>query len=131
MKTNKKLQRGATFWEVSMYVMMFLFVVTAVLKLGPAYMDDSNVGKALEGVHEALSGKDIYEVTNGEIKGRISKFFQVSMLPGEIEKQIQIERENRGVYLRLDYENRMPFMGNIDIVLNFSHEVNLADPVKK
>lgn len=78
-----------------------------------------------------MSGKDIYEVTNGEIKGRISKFFQVSMLPGEIEKQIQIERENRGVYLRLDYENRMPFMGNIDIVLNFSHEVNLADPVKK
>jgi hypothetical protein len=131
LNTSKKLQQGATFWEISMYVFVFLFVVTAVLKLGPMYMEDKNITQAFKGVHEGFAGQDIYELTNAAIKGRINKFFQVSMISPQIEKQVRIERENGGVFIRLDYETRMPFMGNIDIVLSFSHEENLVDPVEK
>ena len=131
MKTSKKLQRGASFWETSLYVLVFLFVVTAVLKIGPHYMDDVNISSTLNGIHEGLAGKDIAALTNSELKGRLSKSFQVSMLSGEIEKQVEIDRAGGQVKLLLDYETRFPFMGNIDIVLHFNHEVNLSEPLQK
>ena len=131
MKTSKKLQQGATFWETSLYISAFLFVITVVLKLMPHYIDDNSIGSSMEGVHAALDGKDIHEVTNSDIRGRLGKFFEVSMLPDDLLKQVDVVREGGKVLLKLDYEKRQPFMGNIDIVLRFSHQVDLAEPVSK
>lgn len=130
MKTSKKLQRGASFWEISVYVLIFFFVVSVALKCGPHYITDKNVSTSLEGVHEALAGQDASQLTNADIKGRISKFFQVSMLPKEIEQQVEIVRANGNVLIVLDYESRVTFMGNVDIVLRFSHEVDLTESIK-
>lgn len=130
MKTGKQ-QRGFTFWELSLYLCMFGFIVTCALKLGPHYVDDMNVAKAISGVHEALAGKDIYEVTNSDIKGRVSKFFQVSMISDEILKELEVERDSGKVLLRLNYDARTSFIGNIDIVMHFEHEVDLAQPYAK
>ncbi|HQQ74427.1 MAG TPA: DUF4845 domain-containing protein [Pseudomonadales bacterium] len=131
MKTSKKLQQGATFWEMSLYISAFLFVITVVLKLAPLYIDDKNIASSMDGVHAALAGKDINEVTNSDIKGRLGKFFEVSMLPDDLLKQVEVVREGGKVLLKLDYEKRQPFMGNVDIVLRFNHQVDLAEPISK
>lgn len=131
MKTSKKLQQGATFWEMSLYISAFLFVITVVLKLGPHYIDDRNIASSMEGVHAALAEKDVSEVTNADIKSRLGKFFEVSMLPDDLLKQVEVVRENGNVILKLDYEKRQPFMGNIDIVLRFDNEVDLTAPLAK
>ena len=130
MKSSKR-QQGLTMWETSIYVFVFLFIVTIALKIGPLYVDDMNVSKAIDGVHADLMGKDIYEVTNSDIKGRISKYFQVSMVPDERLKDVKVDRTGGKVILKLDYDARVPFMGNVDIIVHFPHEVDLAEPVKK
>jgi hypothetical protein len=127
VRASKKLQQGASFWEISLYVLMFLFISSVAIKLGPHYIQDASVGSALDGVHEAVAGKNTSELTTVDIKSRISKFFQVSMLPSEIEKQAEIVRTGGSVFIVLDYETRIPFMGNVDIVLSFHHEVDLTE----
>jgi hypothetical protein len=126
-----RLQHGFTMWETSIYVFVFLFIVTIALKLGPLYIDDMNVAKALEGVHADLMGQDIYEVTNSDIKQRIGKYFEVSMVSNDRLKDIQIDRKGGKVIVRIDYDVRSSFMGNVDIIVHFPHEVDLAEPVKK
>lgn len=131
MKTARALQKGATMWQMTFYVVFFLFVITALLKLVPLYMDDHNVATAINGVREQIAGRDVYEVTNTDIRSRLSKFFQVSMLPSELLKEVDVVREGGTVLLKLDYERRVELMGNVDVVLRFSHEVDLAEPPKK
>lgn len=127
---NPVNQRGFTFLEISFYLLMIGFLATALLKLGPKYMDDRTVGRAIDGVHEQVSKLDVYEVTNSDIRNRLSKFFQVNMIDSEILKQVEIERSGGQLLLTLDYESRSSFIGNIDIVIKFSHAVDLAAPYK-
>lgn len=130
MKAGKQKQRGFTFWEISFYLLVAGFVVTCFMKLSSFYIDDHSIGTAIDGVHRGLAGKDIYEVTNGDIRSSMSKYFQVSMIDEGLLQQVKVERTNGKVLLKMDYEARTPFMGNMDIVMRFSHEVDLAEPPK-
>lgn len=129
--TSLRSERGFSFLEICMYLLMFGLLATFLLKLGPKYMDDRAVARAIDSVHEQVSKMDIYEVTNGDIRGRLSKFFQVNMIDDQILKQMEIERSTGKVLLKLDYETRNSFIGNIDIVTKFNHEVDLAAPYSK
>lgn len=126
-----KCQQGASMWETCLYVSMFLFVVTIALKLGPLYMDDMNISSAIDGLHAGLAGKDASEVTNTEIKNTLDKSFQISMIPSDTLKYIEVERADNQVLLKLNYDARNNFMGNVDVVVRFQHEVNLSEPFKK
>lgn len=130
MRTGKQKQQGFTFWEISFYLLVAGFVVTCALKLMSFYIDDHNIQTAIEGVHQSMAGKDIYEVTNGDIRSSMSKYFQVSMIDEGLLQQMKVERSNGKVLLRMNYEARTPFMGNIDVVMRFNHEVDLAEPPK-
>lgn len=131
MKINKKFQQGASFWEMSLYILVFAFVASAAIKLGPLYIQDANIGSAINGVHESLGAAGESEMTTAAIKNRLEKSFQVSMLPTEISKQVEVVRESGSVFLVLDYETRVPFIANIDVVLHFNHDVDLTAPVAK
>ena len=132
MRNSKKRQQGVTTWEAALYVFVFMFVLTMGVKLGPVYIEDHNIASAIEGVHESVGGgNEAYDLTSGDVRSRLSKFFQVSMLPGELLKEVNVSREGGRVWLKLEYERRIPFVGNVDVVVRFSHEVDLSEPVKK
>jgi hypothetical protein len=130
MKLDKK-QRGATMWEVCLYISVFLFATTIALKVGPLYVDDMNIASGIDSVHESLAGKDVFEVTNTEIREALSKNFQVSMIAEERLNDMKVERTGSKVILKLKYDAHNSFMGNVGVVVHFNHEVNLAEPYKK
>jgi hypothetical protein len=130
MKTVK-LQRGSSMWETCLYITVFLFLVTTALKLGPLYIDDINIGSAIDGMHADISGKKLDELNNTDIRNRLSKNFQVSMIKSDVLQNLEIERTGGKVLLKLNYDARNTFIGNVDVIVHFSHEVDLAEPVKK
>jgi hypothetical protein len=130
MKTVK-LQRGSSMWETCLYITVFLFIVTVALKLGPLYIDDMNIGSAIESMHADIAGKDALELSSTDIKNRLSKNFQVSMIKTEMLKDLEIDRTGGKVLLKLNYDARNTFIGNVDVIVHFIHEVDLAEPVKK
>lgn len=129
---NKTISSKRTQSGMTMYAMMFLlvvigFVATAAIKLGPAYMDNGVVKSALDEIHKDYSGMNMQDVTDSEILGKVQKYFQVNMVSGEIEKAAKVTRSGDEVILSFDYEIRIPFMGNVEAVLVFNNEVDLAE----
>jgi hypothetical protein len=115
-------QRGATMWQTCLYIFVFLTVVTTALKLGPLYIQDQNIGSALNALNESMSG----DVTNEAIKDRLSKTFQVSMIDDKYLSDLEVDRTGVTPVLKMDYEVRTPFVGNVEVILHFSHAVKLT-----
>ena len=90
-----------------------------------------NIGSAIESVHSGVSGKDLAAVTNADLKSRLEKNFQVSMIAEDRLKEVEIERSGNKVLLKLNYDARVNFVGNVDVVVHFKNETNLAEPFKQ
>jgi len=120
-------QRGMSINEMMLLLVLIGFFATAAIKLVPVYLENRTVQSALESVKEDYYGKDIQEISNSSIQAKLGKYFQVNMTGVEAMQSITIDRKGRSIYVRSDYEVRKPFMGNIDLVLRFQNEVDLAD----
>ena len=118
-----KAQRGATMWEMCLYLFVFLTVVTTALKLGPLYIQDRNIHSALTALNDSLKGTD---ATNALIKDRLSKTFQVSMIDDKILSDLAIDRTGSVPVVTLDYDVQAPFVGNVDVLIHFKHSVELT-----
>lgn len=121
-----KYQLGMTMNEIFVILILIGFIATAAVKLLPLYADNSTVKSAFESVKDDLSGKDISEMSNKQIIGKVNKYFQINQISNDIVEAVEIERKGKHVYLRANYEIRNEFMGNIDVVVKFENEIDLA-----
>ncbi|HQQ63911.1 MAG TPA: DUF4845 domain-containing protein [Pseudomonadales bacterium] len=131
MQSPRSRQSGFTMWEGALLFGVFGLLFTFLMKLGPHYIDDHSIGSTFEELHKQMQGKDMYDVSNETIKKSLGKFFEVDMISGDIQQQVEIQRGDGKVFLILDYEVRHPLIGNIDAVMKFSHKVDLAAPLEK
>lgn len=127
-KAMKKVQSGMTGTQVCFLLVGIAFAVSCVMTMLPIYLDDMAVGSALKNVHKDLVGKDIYQVTNEDIKSRLNKYFQVSSVSDEPMKGYKVVRDGGRVLVTMNYEMRDNLIGNVDVVLVFKHEVDFAKP---
>jgi hypothetical protein len=125
--SNRPSQLGMTMYGMLFALLVVGFVATAAIKLGPAYMDNTVVKRALDAIHQDYSGMNMQDVTDNEIRGKVQKYFQINMVSPEIENSMVITRVKEQVILSFNYEIRTRFMGNVDTVLVFNNEVDLAD----
>ncbi len=121
MKQLKK-QRGASMWEMCLYIFVFLAVVTVALKLGPVYIQDRNIDSALNALNESAKG----DVTGDVIKTRLSRTFQVSMIDDSILSNLTVDSSGVTPVVTLNYDVTTPFVGNVDVVIHFKHSINLT-----
>lgn len=129
MRSVKSRQSGFTMWEGALIFGVIGLGFTFLMKLGPRYIDDHSISSTFDELHKQMQGKDMYEVSNETIKKSLGKFFEVDMIPADVQQQVEIKRENGKVLLILDYEARQPLIGNIDAVMKFTHKVDLAAPL--
>ena len=119
-------QQGMSFYGVLFVLIVIGFCATVAVKIGPVYMDNKVVVRALEDIKNTYAGADVQELTDTAIKGKVSNYFQVNMVDPEIEKNVKVTRVKDKVILSIDYEIRKNFMGNLDVVIVFNNEVELG-----
>lgn len=111
-------QQGASTVSILIAVLFFASLLTLVLKLGPAYLDDYTIQGALEG----LDGEEgLSQMTPADVRRLITKRLSVNNVDGFNAKDIQIEKDGDLVVISLDYEVRTHVVSNVDAVINFSH----------
>lgn len=111
-------QRGASTVGILVAVLFFASLLTLVIKLGPAYLDDYTVKGALEG----LDGEEgLSEMTPADVRRLVTKRLSVNNVDGFNAKDINIEKDGDLVIISLDYEVRTHVVSNVDAVINFSH----------
>lgn len=116
MKHQK--QRGLTTlgWLIALAVGGFF--ISAGLTVGPLYLDNSFVKASLD----SMAGADVHAMTNKQIRRKISDFFNVNNVRDVPVSEIEITRDKTQTTINIDYEKRVNFMANVDVVVSFNNQ---------
>ncbi len=102
------------------------FVMLSVFRLTPAYMDDRYIQHALLSL--ADEGAEIQDMTNSEIRRKLSSFFMVNNVRNFSPKDFKIERKREQILVKMNYEVRVPMIYNISAVMSFNNEWDSRRP---
>lgn len=124
MKTLKR-QRGLSSLGWLFVISIGGFALLCGFKLGPVYLDNTFVRGALQSLSKE---EDLMGMNNGTIRGKLSKLFAVNNIRGEVTKKVKIERKKDRVLVNINYEERIPLIYNIDVVLTFENQLDSSRP---
>lgn len=115
-------QSGASALVIMIMVLFFGGLLTLVIKLGPAYLDDITIQEALE----SLEGTDdLSSLTQAQVRTLINKRLSVNNVRGFDAKNISVEKNGELVLINVDYEVRNNLFRNVDTVIHFQHEYEM------
>lgn len=115
-------QTGASSLTILVMVLFFGSLLTLVIKLGPAYLDDITIQEALE----SLDGTEgLSDMGTAQVRTLINKRLSVNNIRGFDAKQIAVEKNGEFVVIKVDYEVRNNIFRNIDTVISFKHEYEM------
>lgn len=117
-------QSGASALVIMIMVLFFGGLLTLVIKLGPAYLDDITIQEALE----SLEGtEDLSSMGPAQVRSLINKRLSVNNVRGFDAKNITVEKNGEFVVINVDYEVRNNLFRNVDTVIHFQHEYEMTD----
>ncbi|WP_281646007.1 DUF4845 domain-containing protein [Parendozoicomonas sp. Alg238-R29] len=117
MKTMQT-QKGASALGVLCYTVAGLFCLMVLFKVAPVYMDNFSVRSVLDSLDER---SNIRQARARDVRDWISKGFQVNGIrdiPGDA---IQVRQEGAFLVADVNYERRIDFISNIDVVIIFEN----------
>ena len=115
-------QGGASALVILVMVLFFGSLLTLVIKVGPAYMDDLTIQEALEGLDgtEGLS-----RMGPAQVRTLINKRLSVNNVRGFDAKNISVDKDGDLVVINVDYEVRNNLFSNVDTVVHFKHQYEM------
>lgn len=125
----RQSQRGITLIGFVLLLCVGGFFAYAAMRLVPVYSEYMGVVKSMEQLagEPGVESKDVIE-----IRAMLSTRFNVqyvdeSTIPPQ---NIQVKKQGGGATLRVFYDKRLPFMGNVSLLVSFDKTVQLGGPGK-
>lgn len=120
---NLHKQKGMTAIGWLFVLGLIAFFVLTVLRLFPMYLEYSKVASVMESVAKepGLASK-----TKREILGLIGKRLDINDVKTVTAKDAVLVKEDGALKIKMEYERREAFLGNIDIVGRFSKEIRAS-----
>lgn len=115
MKQHK--QRGLSAIGILLVLTIAGFFLTIATTIGPLYLDNSFVNAALQ----SLSSEPIHKLSDAQIRRRLQDSFTINNVRDVNAKDTVIERKKTATIVSLDYERRVHFFANVDIVVVFEN----------
>lgn len=94
----------------------------SAFKLGPLYLDNYFIRGAIN----SMAKENIDEMSEGQIRRKLSDYFTVNNIRDVDTKAIKVERDKKGTRIILNYEKRVDFLGNVDVVVSFENRFDTA-----
>lgn len=121
--SSLRRQRGMSYWGWLGIVAIFGFILTCVSKMGPAYIDAYYVD---EGLRKLSENPGLRDMSRGEIKKELDRFFLINNVRGQPTESVQILRGADSMLVSVDYELRQPLFYNVDVVMKFNKQLDTA-----
>ena len=122
MQTLKN-QQGMTAIGWIIVLGLIAFFVLLALRLTPGYLEYATVSASLESLQNEPG---ITTKTPPEIRSMLSKRFDVNDVKSVSSKDIKIDNQGGRLRVWVDYEVRVPVLGNIDAVSKFNKEIEVV-----
>lgn len=120
---NIRRNSGLTLIGFLIVLSVTLFFAYAAMRLVPMYLEYNALGNALELLQKDPGSSNM---TPAKIKQKIQMSLWASYASDNIkDEHVRISKTNEGVRVRVVYEVRKPFLGNIDIIGKFDTAVIL------
>ena len=117
-------QQGMTFWGLLFVLGVIGFCVFIAFKLFPPYMEDFKIKSAFNNL---VKQSDIGTMTRNEMIAALYRRFNIDNVDGiKLEKDLIVETKGRIKLIRLHYENVIPLVSNISLLLEFDHMKEVA-----
>ncbi len=118
-------QRGASFfsWLFILFVAVFLFQVGS--KLVPIYVESYTVQQSLKTLME---NNTLSDLASPEVRTKLSKSFSINNVRGAAAQSINVKKADGAIIIDIEYEERVSFIGNVDLVVSFHHHLNSSKP---
>ncbi|MBI5041027.1 MAG: DUF4845 domain-containing protein [Gammaproteobacteria bacterium] len=118
-----KSQRGMTAIGWLIVLGLIGFFVLLALRMIPSYLEYATVSSALESLQNepGMSNK-----TPQEIRSMLGKRFDINDVKSISAKDVAIQKQGSAYLVGVDYEVRMPVMGNVDVVMTFTKEIEVS-----
>jgi Tfp pilus assembly protein PilE len=120
---NSSKQEGFTLVGLILVFGLIGIVTLSVLKVFPVYMEHLAVQKAMETIETDPSIKNM---TVGQIRGLFEKKLDMNQVASISAKDAKINRSIGEITMKVEYEVRKDYIGNVDIVLTFSDAFDIA-----
>ncbi|WP_444900241.1 DUF4845 domain-containing protein [Microbulbifer sp. VAAC004] len=125
IRVSLKRQRGMSYWGWLLVIAVLGFALTCVSKMAPAYVDARYVSEALRTLGES---PELENMSTGQIKKELGRFFLINNVRGEPTKALQVVRGAKSTVVSINYELRQPLIYNVDVVMKFNKQLNTAKP---
>ncbi|WP_426417295.1 DUF4845 domain-containing protein [Aestuariirhabdus sp. LZHN29] len=99
-------------------------VLLLVFKMVPYYMDDAAIGQLLENISNR---QNIEEASVREIESFISKGMQTNSIRDFDNDTIEVYEADGYMKVDIVYEKRVNIIGNVDVVMSFKHNWQVAN----
>lgn len=114
---GRSAERGISLLGILFTLLLVGFALTVLFRIGPLYLDDYTVRKSFE----ALGDGNTRTLSDQAIREKLYKYFVVNDVDNIDVKQVRIDRNAARILVSLYYEQRIEFMGNLDVVAKFNH----------
>ncbi|WP_444909103.1 DUF4845 domain-containing protein [Microbulbifer sp. TRSA005] len=125
IRVSLKRQRGMSYWGWLLVIAVLGFALTCVSKMAPAYVDARYVSEALRTLGE---NPELENMSTGQIKKELGRFFLINNVRGEPTKALQVVRGAKSTVVSINYELRQPLIYNVDVVMKFNKQLDTAKP---
>ena len=115
MKQHK--QQGLSALAILVLLAVIGFFLTIATRIGPLYLDNSFVDAALQ----SLADEPVHTMSDGKIRRKLQASFTINAIRDVYAKDTVIERKKTATTVSLDYERRVHFLANVDVVVVFKN----------
>jgi hypothetical protein len=122
MMKLQKSQQGFTMLSLAFYLGLLAFVVYTTLKLFPIYMEAFTVEASVEGL---TTDKNKEYAGPMSVRSGVIKRLSINNVSTVSLDDIVVIREDKMYIVDVDYEVRIPFISNIDLVLSFENHAEV------
>ena len=125
MKQSPKHQQGLTFISLVFVLALIAFFVLLGLKIGPIYLNHSKVVSALAEIEKT---PDIEEQSEAEIRGGLSKRFDINYVDDVSQDDIKVTRHNDYLKVAIEYEVVTKIADNLSMLVEFNDVIEVDKP---
>ncbi len=99
------------------------FFLLVLFRVGPLYLDNYFVAAALKNMGE----ESLVEMSDDQIRRKLQSYFTINNVRTVTMRNVDIERDRTGVLIKVDYEKRVNFLGNADVVVSFTNHLHSSN----
>ena len=119
-------QQGLTLISWIFVLIIVAFCGIFAFRVIPMYAENVYVQNALKSLAEP--GMKVSEMSDSEIKKKLSNFYSVNNVRSAGAQNIVIDRKANSIIVKIDYEARSNLFYNIDIVMSFQNHLDGDQP---